>query len=423
VRHIALSHTSVTGASLRALTGRPLTSLRLAGLPLVPQAILELSRIRGLETLDVAGTPVDNVSLAALARISSLRVLDVTSAWTTRRGRDQFRAARPDCELLPGDPPADPNDARGLLAWIQQQGGDATLLYPDGRRQRVGQRDAAPAGQFAIAEVSLLRSPRGIDDDGFRKLSATRGLRVLEVFGPEATDAAVAQLQELPGLESLTLDHVGVTDRGFRYLLACPGLKVLRLNAARLTPASFPVLARLKSLESLQISRSGWDAEILDALVELPELRKLDIDFPLGQHARKLQQLPALSHLVFTRCGQLSDADLAVLANLDKVRELTIRQSRLDPRARRRLGALQRVASLELEDVELEPQEFRHLAGLRQMRQLRLTDMKLSPQALASLATMQQLVNLTLQRCQISEEQGAALRRALPRCDVRIRGD
>lgn len=415
-----LSHTALTGSTINLLENRPITSLRLAGLPLVPRAVLGLASLKRLKSLDLSETPVDNVSLVALTQLSSLNSLDVTDAWTTRTGRRHFREQRPDCRLLPDDLPEDAFRARQLAGWVQEQGGELTVQFPDGRLQRVGQRASIPAGQFTIIGIHLLRSPLGIDDSGFRRIADEGNLRVLEVYGSGATDAALAQLQELPMLQSLTLDHVGLTDRGFRYLLACPRLKTLRLNEAKLTSDSLPMLQKLQQLESLQLGRSGWDSTILDALVGIPGLRKLDIDFPLGNQARKLQQLGALEHLVFTRCGQLRDSDIAILANLDKIRELTIRQSRLDPQARRRLAALNRITSLELEDVPLEAGEFRYLAGLRQLRQLRLTDMNVDQQAVKQLGTMRQLLKLTLRRCHVSDDDAIALRQTLPRCDVQI---
>jgi serine/threonine protein kinase/Leucine-rich repeat (LRR) protein len=419
-----LSHTGINGETLSKLHGLPLRLLKLNGNPLTGGGVLNLPGFRQLEELELRGTAADNASLAALSRIKSLKRLDVTDAWTTPTTRAKFRSFRPDCELLPQDPARDDRREQEVATFVLTNGGSVQMIRPDGSTMTADSVDALPAvGTFMLVGIDLSVSVDGMTDDQMRSLAGASSLKRLTLHGPRCSDAALAQLQDMTHLQELTLDSIPFTDRGARYLLACPQLQVLKINEAELTDESLEVIGQLRQLETLQLNHCGVSEQVVATAAALPELRLLDISFPLGTQARNLTRCRSLEHLVLTRCNQLSEGDVIELGRVKSLRQLTIRQCRLSDSCKRRLGGLVAISRLTLEDVNMEAADFRSLKNLRALRSLGLDNMVVELDAAQAIGGIDQLTLLSLRGCSLSPESRTILERSFVGRTLRISDD
>ncbi len=419
LKRLDLSRTQIDGDSIESLRRLPLLEIDLSYLPLTAQAVVQLSQFARLERLELVGTAVDNASLKALAELPNLKSLNVVDAWTTKAGRTAFRSLLPQCDLLPNDTIAN-GPQKELVEWMLEQQGEVAVRLPDNSVKAIRDTSELPISSFRVIGVNLLNSPSGVDNEGMRKIAQFNELDELAIYGPACTDAALAQLQEMPSLRSLTIDHIDMTDRGARYLLACPNLTTLRIANAKLTDDSAALIRDLAQLQYLQLNHSGLTGASLEALVGLTNLAKLDISFPVKDHARPLSQMKSLEHLVITECNELSEEDLALLGRMRNLRHITLRNCRLSDRARAQIAGLKFISLLTLQDINFAAADFRRLAAMSQLNHLSLRGIPLGAAEIQALQALDQVRAITILDCQIDAGDSATLKKWSERRRVKL---
>jgi hypothetical protein len=182
----------------------------------------------------------------------------------------------------------------------------------------------------ALAGLEYLQTNLAdVSDDGIKPLARLRNLKTLKFFHPgkSFSGAGLAQLAEMPNLQSLTVAgslafnddgmaavakltglnslrtwHAGSTDEGVKKLKSLKNLKSLYLGQ-RLTykpPASpsdetIGILVEMKSLESLQLDEARLTLTALQQLKQLPALKKVTlggIDMSRDDVERLRRELP-----------------------------------------------------------------------------------------------------------------------------------
>ncbi|MBM4043253.1 MAG: hypothetical protein FJ290_32595 [Planctomycetes bacterium] len=134
-----------------------------------------------------------------------------------------------------------------------------------------------PLGQVDMAAVAKEvdgQAIPGLDISGHASnedlmhLKELRGLRRLELFGTQITDAGVAHLRNLKGLQRLDLGATQITDAGVAHLMELRGLQSLDLTRTRVTDAGLTHLKELKGLRWLGL----WHTQVTAA--GIAELKK-----------------------------------------------------------------------------------------------------------------------------------------------------
>lgn len=105
-----------------------------------------------------------------------------------------------------------------------------------------------PPDYFDDVEHADLRNTR-VTDAGLAHMKGLKGLQSLDLYGSQATDAGLAGLQGLTSLQMLVLSGTQVTDAGLAHL---QGLTHLRLLALDHTPVADAGLVHLRGLTALQ---------------------------------------------------------------------------------------------------------------------------------------------------------------------------
>ena len=120
--------------------------------------------------------------------------------------------------------------------------------------------------------TSLDLSGSSITNDALAALDGA-AIRTLRLDRTAITDAGLAQLVDLPELESLSLQHTPVTDAGLANLARLPRLQMLYLAGSSVTPAGLAGLATCQPLRYVQLDAAQADAAVLARLkTERPQL-------------------------------------------------------------------------------------------------------------------------------------------------------
>jgi hypothetical protein len=133
-------------------------------------------------------------------------------------------------------------------------------------------------GQAGLRQLDLIGAHVG--DEDLDQLRGLRRLRSLDLTSsPRVTDAGIAKLVHLEGLEALVLDFTGVSDDGLLQLKALPRLRKIWVTTSegRVTPEGVERLkAEMPQLESVYADPSGpWIEDALEAERLLDEISRL----------------------------------------------------------------------------------------------------------------------------------------------------
>lgn len=178
---------------------------------------------------------------------------------------------------------------RRAVAAIQALGGNVTYVVnkstvspfwrwlPRAYRDKVAEVSITGT-QVTDAELAHLQNLTGLQeiylygtrltDAGLDHLKHLTSLQELELNHNQVTDTGLAHLKEMIGLQRLGLSGTQVTDAGLAHLQGLMGLQRLALDHTQITDAGLPHLQKLTELESLSL----YDTRVTDAgLAQLSE--------------------------------------------------------------------------------------------------------------------------------------------------------
>jgi hypothetical protein len=102
-------------------------------------------------------------------------------------------------------------------------------------------------------------------------------LRTLDLTGSPVSDAGLAALADLPGVECLLLGDTAITDEGLKHLGGPRDLVELRLNATAVTDLGVRQLAGISNLKFLDLAETKVTDAGLQELQALKRLRVLNL--------------------------------------------------------------------------------------------------------------------------------------------------
>lgn len=186
--------------------------------------------------------------------------------------------------------------------------------------------DAATPSTIAITKPTLAEQLHAIragttdilhieeapwQDDDLDQLTDVAGLRILQLddLNNRLTDAGMAKIAKLDGLEHLRIRGGAIGDEGLKSLSTMPNLRGFNLPQGRFTNAG---IAQLKSLPKLQMLRIGSPHVTDEGIAHFknfPSLARVHlIDIPITDRGlADLQSLPKLESL-YLDGANISDA-------------------------------------------------------------------------------------------------------------------
>jgi len=167
-----------------------------------------------------------------------------------------------------------------------------------------------PHGMDSIPTLKRLKSleftftRRKVPDENMAALGKMRQLRILRFGASGPSDAGMAQLENLRGLEELHLSGLSIDDAFLRHISRLDKLRTLAFDYTNVTDAGLKAIAGLVNLEFLELPENSTDAAF--------------------EHLRKLVKLRRLAPV-----GKITDHGVAYLANMVEMEELDFNNASL----------------------------------------------------------------------------------------------
>jgi hypothetical protein len=305
------------------------TELDLGGVQEVGDAELEaIGRLTRLERLNLAGTAITDAGVAHLRRLDALR--DVNLSWT-RTGDGALRALAGKPQLATFHSGVSVTDDGIALfhewpAFKTWQGGEERLGLVEYESKPTF---LALRGAFTDRGLASLRGLDGLfglnlDDRrlaitaaGMRPLADLSHLASLAV---DATDEWMPYIAALPHLRYLSIQDTTAGDDGFVALSRSRTLeRVWGRRCHNLRNRGFLALSEMPALRGLSVSCLNVDDDALAALPRFPALRELmPMDVPDAGY-RHVGRCTELESLVLMYCRDTTDAATEHITGLGKL--------------------------------------------------------------------------------------------------------
>ena len=307
------------------------------------EGLAEIARLKNLTSLALVWCPrITDSGLVAITALKKLARLDLSGF----RGGMNFGGEFVEADEE-GDEEVEPDDINEKLEEFAEAA--------DTTRSQIGDR-----GLESIAEVQSLEtlalSSTQVTDAGLRHLSVLKNLKTLDLGETQVSDSGLKWLRGLSSLQRLSLSGTRITDAGLEELLRShSGLRALRLGSCRgvterglgrlrdfphlkeislgatkkksasLTSRGIESLGQCHSLEVIDLRGTrSLDTAALAAIVELPELRSLDLSSSTISNAGigALARCRKLEALRLSFCSQVTDAALGNFPRMKRLRML-----------------------------------------------------------------------------------------------------
>ena len=220
-------------------------------------------------------------------------------------------------------------------------------------------------------------------DEGIRELAKIKQIKKLNLSGPWITDCTLEELGKLTHLDEINVYQSQVTSEGVAKLKqALPGCKV---HAGRPSSSS--------SRRKIKIILPSVPAILSDD--ERAELIRAAVGKAIGRPA-----------------NQVTEADR------QKPDELNLIFSKITDDCLKQIGALQQLKVLRLDNTRITDAGPTQLRNLSQLTHLGLSGTYVTDDGLQHLHHFKGLSSVTLGRTNVTPEGVAALKRALPKCDI-----
>ena len=286
---------------------------------------------------------------------------------------------------------------------------------------------------FDRLEELNLYAAEFITDAALAFLRGHRTLKTLNLRGTDVTDTSLAYIAELPALTSLDISFTQITDVGLEHLASLPQIEELYLGGNKISGVGLHVLKLLPKLRALsfygvQRRNAGWcwapvvtDSE-LDTVALLAGLQDLNIGSGVTLGTPRPADLgPADGEAECRIAGgsRVTDAGLAKLARLKRLRHLDLSGAAITPGGLKALASLPELQRLSLWNVaSVDDSAAPYLETLGALTSLDLSNTSIGDATLARLAKMSALRRLYVSETRVTAAGLAAFRAQRPACVV-----
>jgi Leucine-rich repeat (LRR) protein len=305
---------------------------------LTDSSLVSIGKLRNLEELHFLRTSPQftPAGVARLKDLKNLKIVDFAQAWSglegMRYGDEVARqlAALSGLESIKG------------VSYLSAEGVKAFATFRNLRCLDIGLKDRRQGyhGPTGLSHLKGLDSLEELSITGKEAWSAAdltcleslRGVKALSIMGPQVTDQGLASINKLEQLERLDLAGTPVTRSGLSQLTGLKNLRDLNVEMwpeSRLGNAAGELtldLSTLGSLERLRLSGLLLREADVASVANLRHLEEVTIDASVlpGRSLRYLTGLSELNYLSVTGLSPCTAEDLAQLSRLPQLRSLTL---------------------------------------------------------------------------------------------------
>ena len=325
------SSRDLTDAGLRHLARLPrLRQLNLAGCGITDRGLEVLQHLAALESIVLSWTPITDAGAAHLAACERLREVDLTRT-PSGDGAIQALAGKGSlCDFRSGNEVTNSGLARlhELPVFRAWQGGEEELglTRPDARPNFLQLRGsftdeglARLVGLDGLYALDVADGRLAITGAGLEPLV---NLPHLAMLAFDATDDAMPHIAALPHLRFLMCQDTVAGDDGFAALSQSRSIEFLwGRRCYNLRRRGFTALADMPALHHLSVSCKNVDDAGLSALPRFPALRELmpmDVPDDGYRHVGRCQRLESLVLMYCRDTGDVATQHITGLAGLKK---------------------------------------------------------------------------------------------------------
>ncbi len=299
---------------------------------------------------------------------------------------------------------------------IAQVAGIESLERLDLSLTYVTDRGVEKLQQLRGLEELTLNAAEFLTDAAVAHLRANQGLRRLVLRGVDITDVGMPYIAELTNLRSLDLSHTMVGDVGLESLPSLTELEELKLGGDAITGLNLNFLKLLPKLKSLSLhgiqrrnAGACWTPLItdldLDTIALLSGLEELDLGVGISLGMGGKPAAPGGGNCSVTGGIQLSDLGLAKLASLKNLRRLDVSGARLTPAGIEVLRGLPRLERLSIWNCPaLDDSAAKVFAGMPSLMNLDVSYTGIGDRGLELLAKLPHLTHLYLTETKVTPE-------------------
>jgi len=244
-----------------------------------------------------------------------------------------------------------------------------------------------------------------VTNEGLKELGKLKKLNSLSLGGPHITDATLKELANFQQIVRLDLAHCPkVTDKGIKELGRLKNLKFFYLRNSLITKVGKSELRQALPGCTVYISKPSY-------------VRKVEILKPPEK-----APLPAeeSAEIIETAIGQQLSKPTSELTETDwqKVTELKFTFTKISDASLKEVAKLDQLKMLWLDNSLITDEGLKEVAKLEQLTHLGLAGTYVTDAGIKDLAKLKNLSSIRLGRTNVTIDGVAALRRALPDCDI-----
>jgi internalin A len=233
--------------------------------------------------------------------------------------------------------------------------------------------------------INLMSAPK-VTDAGLAALTDLPGLEILKL-PRAATDKALAGIPtRLPSLKTITAEYSAVTADGVGALAGAKKLTYLDLSGTPVKDDCWAQFAKVPNLESLRLTDMKLTGTGIKALSALERIR--DITFyqtPIGDPTLKeLAEIRTLRRVQIQK-AKITDRGVAPLATAPALEELFLDQNPLTDGALKAVGQMAKLTTLSLRETRVTDAGLKHLTGAKNLTRLYLDGSKVTDEGIAQL--------------------------------------
>ena len=402
LRWLDLGYTTVDSDGLVHLRQFPnLEVLNLDGLPITDRGLMELQGCPNLRELSLTCLP----DLSLLKDIPKLQTLRIDSDAMEGDLDDRAKSHLLSLKEFPSLTTIDIRLSDSVLHVLREAG----VLHKHIRASRKdGGRPAVPDD---VTQFDFHRIPRPTDsgsgerltavtDAGLAALGDLPGLQVVDLRDTVVTDAGMAELRKFPKLcgvrlrfspfrnPELSRRFPPVTDVGLKSLAEIQSLRFLELTGCKFTEGGLAEIQKLKELRTLNLDSAGGVTDTgLQHLAGLSELRNLGLAGSPKVTAAGLWKLQALRNLVELDLSQtnITNSGLQVLKQFPELRRLNLSGTEVTGAGLDTLADLRNLESLDLRHDKIDGISLQQLRGHRHLNELRMSVSDVTDDVLSTL--------------------------------------
>ncbi|REK31565.1 MAG: hypothetical protein DWQ42_00295 [Planctomycetota bacterium] len=312
---------------------------------------------------------------------------------------------------------------RKRIEWIFDQSGSVQVVVPDGAAaETIGRREDLPEGRFVVRRVKLERT--ALAENDLARLQEIDGLEELSLRETKLPDGSLAALAELEQLWSLNLSRTDVDDAIAESLASLDRLRDLNLSGTKITDATLTQLAGLRNLEKVYLADTTVTDAGIQQLYGLTKLRSLSLngtDITATGHRDLRAALPRLEI-----AWDGADIDMIVARKiLKKGAVITVVDVETNETAEYQRdvdlpGRQFRITSIDMSgNPVINNDDLALVRELRNVEILKLDGTAVTDDALVSLGSLSTLKEVDLGSMQVDDATVAAIKRALPDCEIK----